>query len=114
MADTTGSNTLKRPGTFVIAIHGGVSDSGRLDKDFEVVAKAALQDVIDLALKRLVNGESAPQVAEAAVAALEDAAMFNAGKGLRSMLCMNMRSIILCSILLILAFMCVISSRQLL
>ena len=66
---------------FVIAIHGGVSDSGCLDKEFEAAAKVTLTDTVDLALKLLANGESALQVAEVVVAALEDAAVFNAGKG---------------------------------
>jgi isoaspartyl peptidase/L-asparaginase-like protein (Ntn-hydrolase superfamily) len=70
-------DTDDAPRRFVIAIHGGVSDSGGKDKVFEDAAKVALTDTIDLALKRLVDGEPALQVAEAAVAALEDATVFN-------------------------------------
>ena len=74
-------DTDDAPRRFAIAIHGGVSDSGSKDKDFENAAKVALTDTIDVALKRLMDGEPALQVAEAAVAALEDATVFNAGKG---------------------------------
>ena len=66
---------------FAIAIHGGVSDSGRADKSFETAAKAALAQTIDMALKRLRDGDNALDVAEAAVVALEDTAVFNAGRG---------------------------------
>ena len=52
---------------FVVAIHGGMSDSGRLDKEYEAASKVALANVIDLAIKRLANGESALQIGRAHV-----------------------------------------------
>ena len=79
--DDAPERTTDTPRRFAIAIHGGLSDSGDKDKDFEDVAKVTLTDIIDLALKRLMDGEPALQVAEAAVAALEDATVFNPGKG---------------------------------
>ena len=79
--DDAPERTTDTPRRFAIAIHGGVSDSGDKDKDFEDVAKVTLTDIIDLALKRLMDGEPALQVAEVAVAALEDATVFNPGKG---------------------------------
>ncbi len=79
--DNAPEHTTDAPRHFAIAIHGGLSDSGGKDKDFEDMAKVALTNTIDLALKRLMDGEPALQVAEAAVTALEDATVFNAGKG---------------------------------
>ena len=63
---------------FVIVIHGGVSDSGRPDNSFETAAKAALAKTIDMALKRLQDGDNALDIAEAAVVSLKDTAVFNA------------------------------------
>jgi beta-aspartyl-peptidase (threonine type) len=70
------------PGSWSIALHGG---AGTIDKDSprELVAayETALATALDEGTRRLAEGQSALDVAEAVVRMLEDNELFNAGRG---------------------------------
>ena len=66
---------------FCIAVHGGLSDSGYADADFDAAAHATLKAAVALGSELLSNGASAVEAVEAVTVLLENAEVFNAGKG---------------------------------
>ncbi len=66
-----------------LAIHGGAGRlvRGRLPAELDAKLRAAVASVLAEGLARLERGEAALDVVEAAVAALEDDPLFNAGRG---------------------------------
>lgn len=66
---------------FRLAIHGGLSDSGHSDPDLYAEAQVILDTAVSLGSELLRKGNSAVDVVEAVTAYLEDAEVFNAGKG---------------------------------
>jgi hypothetical protein len=72
MESLTSRSSVRVNGSrFAIAIHGGVSDSC-ISIDSAAV-KTVLADIIDVAIKRLIHGDNALQVAESAILSLENA-----------------------------------------
>jgi len=69
--------------TFSMAIHGGAGTlvKGLMTLELEAQYKLALKIARDKGYEILENGESALDAVEAAVKALEDTPLFNAGKG---------------------------------
>ncbi len=69
--------------TFSIAIHGGAGTlvKGMMTPEKEQEYKGALKAALDIGYKALEVGGSAIKAVEAAVIALEDSHLFNAGKG---------------------------------
>ncbi|HYE79026.1 MAG TPA: isoaspartyl peptidase/L-asparaginase [bacterium] len=68
---------------FSLALHGGAGTIPRhsLDPDLELTYKQALQEALDLGYAVLARGGAALDAVEAAVRALEDCPLFNAGRG---------------------------------
>lgn len=66
-----------------MAIHGGAGTliKGQMTPELEAQYKQALRLALDLGYKLLDDGASAVDAVEAAVKALEDSPLFNAGKG---------------------------------
>jgi beta-aspartyl-peptidase (threonine type) len=66
-----------------LAVHGGAGriERGRLSAARDAALRAAIERVLSAGLAQLEAGGRALDVAQAAVAALEDDALFNAGRG---------------------------------
>src|SRR3954463_796733 len=77
------SNSGSNPGGFGLAVHGGAGTLRRADMDEDQAAAyhAGLRRALAAGREVLADGGPAPDAATAAVAALEDAPLFNAGRG---------------------------------
>jgi beta-aspartyl-peptidase (threonine type) len=75
--------TRRREGIWSLAIHGGAGNArpGRAAPERERALRAALTDVLETGARSLAAGGTSLDVVEAAVRALEDSPLFNAGKG---------------------------------
>jgi L-asparaginase / beta-aspartyl-peptidase len=67
----------------VLAVHGGAGDPGDhgLTDELETASRSALSAALDAGREVVSDGGSAVDAVEAAVVALEDAEVFNAGRG---------------------------------
>lgn len=63
------------------ALHAGVSESWETDLNRQQEIEQVLVEIAETARSNLSAGASALDVVEAAVVALEDCSLFNAGKG---------------------------------